>query len=240
MTELNLEFEVENPELPLEVDRTGLSFFKASVKNYSSEWFEELYTKKKSVIKTYSWPFFLPEARFGTETIRIRGNKFFILFSDANMAELLKFYNAFSLMKNKSHPMNKNSMKLVAIKAQNLQEIKDTEIIIKMQSSLIVRKHNSEDNTDIYYTCEDAEFPSMVKENLRVFLEKLNINMDISNFSITPLKGKKVVSKVMSRYTDQSIGIYKLTGNPELLNLLYAAGLGSRRSEAHGKFSVLF
>lgn len=44
----------------------------------------------------------------------------------------------------------------------------------------------------------------------------------------------------MSRYTDQSIGIYKLTGNPELLNLLYAAGLGSRRSEAHGKFSVLF
>lgn len=131
-------------------------------------------------------------------------------------------------------------MKLVAIKARNLPEIKDTELIIKMQSSLIVRKHNSEDNTDIYYTCEDAEFPSMVKENLRVFLEKLNINMDISNFSITPLKGKKVVSKVMSRYTDQSIGIYKLTGNPELLNLLYAAGLGSRRSEAHGKFSVLF
>lgn len=46
MTELNLEFEVENPELPLEVDRTGLSFFKASVKNYSSEWFEELYEKE--------------------------------------------------------------------------------------------------------------------------------------------------------------------------------------------------
>ena len=80
----------------------------------------------------------------------------------------------------------------------------------------------------------------MVKENLKVFLEKLNMDMDISDFSITPLKGKKVVSKVMSRYTDQSIGIYKLTGNPELLNLLYAAGLGSRRSEAHGKFSILF
>ena len=90
MTELNLEFEVENPELPLEVDRTGLSFFKASVKNYSSEWFEELYTKKKSVIKTYSWSFFLPEARFGTETIRIRGNKFFILFSDANYGGAVK------------------------------------------------------------------------------------------------------------------------------------------------------
>lgn len=58
MTELVLEFEVENPELPLEMDRTGLSFFKASAKNYSPEWYEELYTKKKSVIKTYSWSFF--------------------------------------------------------------------------------------------------------------------------------------------------------------------------------------
>ena len=48
MTELNLEFEVENPELPLEMDRIGLSFLKASAKNYSSEWFEELYTKKKA------------------------------------------------------------------------------------------------------------------------------------------------------------------------------------------------
>ena len=42
MTELVLEFEVENPELPLEMDRTGLSFFKASAKNYSPEWYEEL------------------------------------------------------------------------------------------------------------------------------------------------------------------------------------------------------
>ena len=65
------------------------------------------FIQKEICNQTYSWSFFLPEARFGTETIRIRGNKFFISFSDANMAELLKFYNAFSLMKNKSHPMNK-------------------------------------------------------------------------------------------------------------------------------------
>ena len=65
MTELNLEFEVENPELPLEVDRTGLSFFKASVKNYSSEWFEELYTKKKSVIKPTVGRFFYQKPDLG-------------------------------------------------------------------------------------------------------------------------------------------------------------------------------
>ena len=129
MTELNLEFEVENPELPLEMDRIGLSFLKASAKNYSSEWFEELYTKKKSVIKTYSWSLFLPDARFGNERIRIRGNKFFISFSDANMAELLKFYNAFSLMKNKSHPMNKNSMKLVAITIKTVAPVRTPAMI---------------------------------------------------------------------------------------------------------------
>ena len=33
--------------------------------------------------------------------------------------------------------------------------------------------------------------------------------------------------------------IYKLKGKPELLNYLYLAGMGSRRSEGHGKFEIL-
>ena len=71
--------------------------------------------------------------------------------------------------------MNKNSMKLVSVKTKKLREIEENEIIIKMQSSLVARKHNSDDNTDNYYTYEDPEFPEIVKENLRIFLQKINI-----------------------------------------------------------------
>ena len=50
MTELKLEFLLEEPEIPAEVDRLLLSFLKASVEKYSPELFGKLYTKKQSVI----------------------------------------------------------------------------------------------------------------------------------------------------------------------------------------------
>lgn len=136
--------------------------------------------------------------------------------------------------------MNKNSMKLVSVKTKKLREIEENEIIIKMQSSLVARKHNSDDNTDNYYTYEDPEFPEIVKENLRIFLQKINMERNINDFSITPLKGKKVVTRIMGRPVDASIGIYKLTGHPRLLELLYLAGFGTRRSVGHGKFEIIY
>ena len=72
------------------------------------------------------------------------------------------------------------------------------------------------------------------------WLEKLNLEMDISDFSITPLKGKKVVTRTWSRLVDGSIGVYKITGNLELLNFLRAAGLGTRRSIGKGMWEVIY
>ena len=34
MTELKLEFQLENPELPVDLDKVILSFLKASIENY--------------------------------------------------------------------------------------------------------------------------------------------------------------------------------------------------------------
>ena len=240
MTELKLEFLLEKPELPIEIDKVIVSFFKTSIQNYSEELFEKLYTKKKSVLKKYCFANYLPGALFTPEKILLKDKKFFMTFSTIDMEELFHFYNAFSLMKQMRYNMNQNSMKLVSIKTQKLKEIEDIEIIVKMQSSLIVRAHDGNTNTDIYYSCENPEFADVAKENLRIFLQKLDIPMDISNFSITPVKAKKVVTKVFGRWVDGSIGIFRLTGSVELLNLLHAAGCGTRRSEGHGKWTIVY
>lgn len=240
MTELKLEFQLENPELPVDLDKVILSFLKASIENYSQDLFEKLYNKRQSVVKMCCWSCYLPQAQFASDRTRLGMNKFTINFSDADIGELVMFFNAFSLMKYKTFHMNRNSMKLMSVKTKRLREIEETEIIVKMQSSLVARKHNSDDNTDIYYTCDDPEFPEIVKENLRIFLQKVNIERNINDFSITPVKGKKVVARIMERYVDTSIGIYKITGHPRLLELLYAAGIGTRRSEGHGKFEIIY
>ena len=240
MTELKLEFQLENPELPVDLDKVILSFLKASIENYSQDLFEKLYNKRQSVVKMCCWSCYLPQAQFASDRIRLGMNKFTINFSDADIGELVMFFNAFSLMKYKTFHMNRNSMKLMSVKTKRLREIEETEIIVKMQSSLVARKHNSDDNTDIYYTCDDPEFPEIVKENLRIFLQKVNIERNINDFSITHVKGKKVVARIMERNVDTSIGIYKITGHPRLLELLYAAGIGTRRSEGHGKFEIIY
>ena len=240
MNELKLEFQLETTEVPAELDKVLVSFLKAASENYSPVLFEKLYNKKSSIIKMYAWSLYLPGARFTQEKIILNQNRFSMTFSDADMGELIEFYNAFVLMKYKVYPMNQNSMKLMSVKVKNIPEIQDTELIIKMRSALIVRKHDSTDNSDQYYTCEDSEFGEMVTENLRIFLEKLNLRMDISDFSITPLKGRRVVTRIWGRPIDGSIGIYRITGNPALLNLLRGAGLGTRRSLGHGQWEVIY
>ena len=71
-------------------------------------------------------------------------------------------------------------------------------------------------------------------------MQKLNIPASAEGFSIIPIKGKKVVADIFGRKVDANIGIYKLTGSPELLNILYLSAMGSRRSEGHGKFEVIW
>ena len=108
MTELKLEFQLENLELPIDLDKVILSFLKASLENYSPELFDKLYNKRESVVKTYCWACYLPGAKFMSDVIKLSMNKFTITFSDADMSELLMFFNAFSLMKYKIFHMNKN------------------------------------------------------------------------------------------------------------------------------------
>lgn len=239
MFQLKLMFKLENNVLPKELDRLLVSFLKASVQNYSEELFERLYSKEKSIIKTYTFSYYLPGAKFKNEGIQLSQNEFTMFFSDADLGELIHFFNAFKLMKFKNHPIKNNTMQLSSVMTQQRQEIKDSEIVVKMLSSLIVRNHNCEDNTDTYYTYNQEGFCETVRENVKVFLEKLNIQISMDDFSIMPVKGKKAVVPVFGRNTDANLGIYKLTGNPKLLNILYSSGLGVRRSEGHGKFDIL-
>lgn len=239
MIELRLKFQLEKPELPKAMEKVMVSFFKASLENYSEQLFQEIYSKNKSIIKPYCFSYYLPGAVFEKEKIVLSENYFTMFFSNADLGQTIHWLNAFKLMKSKRYPMNGNSMTLSAVYTQQLPRIRDTEIIVKMQSSLIARKHNSDDNTDIYYTYDHSEFSDVLKENVNIFLQKLNIPLSTDGFSVIPIKGKKVISEAFGRKIDSSIGVYKLTGTPELLNVLLLSGIGTRRSAGHGKFEII-
>lgn len=239
MYQFKLVFATDNNVLPKELDRVITSFFKASLQNYSEELYEQLYGEGKSVIKPFTYSLFLPGAVFQDTKILLDQNNFTLFFSDADLGESIHFLNSFKLMKQKTYPMQGNCMKLTSLTTQRRQVIKDNEIVVKMLSSLIVRRHDAELNKDTYFTYEQDGFGEALKENITYFLQKSGIPVSAKGFSIMPVKAKKVVAPVFGRNVDGNLGIYKLTGSPELLNVLYMAGIGSRRSEGHGKFEIL-
>lgn len=239
MYQYKLTFALEKNRLPREMDRLVVSFLKASAQACSQDFYERLYDKSKSIIKSYTFSYYLPGAQFRKEEIELEGKTFSLFFSDADQQELLLFFNGFQLMKSKKYPMNENSMTLVSIRMQPLSEIREREIVVRMQSPLLVRNHNSESNTDIYYTCESDEFERALRENINIYLSRMGVDAVADDFSIQTIKGKKVVVPIFGRNTDATLGIFKITGSCQLLNLLYQAGMGVRRSEGHGKFEVI-
>lgn len=239
MQQLKLTFQTEYPTLPQDLDRLLVSFIKASAQNYSQDFFDVLYDKDRSIIKPFTFSTYLPGARFVEDRILLGQPGFTMYFSDADLGQIIQFFNAFCLMKMKKYPVSGNTMQLTSVMLQKRKEITDSEVIVKISSSLIVRRHYQEDNSDQYYTFDQPEFGKALKENVEIFVQKLGLQVPTDTFSIMPLKGKKVVARVFGRPVDASIGAYKLTGSPELLNLLYLAGLGVRRSSGHGKFEIL-
>lgn len=241
MTRYQLKFELKSTELPLDMDCVIVSFLKAGAQKVSPEWFDQLYNKKKSIIKMYSWSCYYPGAKFTKDKILLDEKYFSMTFSDSDTKEFLQFFNVFQIMLRQPHPMKDNSMMLKEIRIKELPDIVDAEtVVVKLQSSLIVRRHNSEDNTDRYYTCEDSEFSEVIKENVKFLLEKKGLPFSMENFSVTPVKAKKIVARVWRRPTDATIGVLKLTGKPDLLNFLCASGLGVRRSEGHGLVNIIW
>ena len=80
MNQMELDFQLEKPEFPVEYDRLIISFFKASLQVYSLELLEQLYTKQASVIKPYCWACHLPGAKFSGEKILLTEKRFKVYF----------------------------------------------------------------------------------------------------------------------------------------------------------------
>lgn len=98
------------------------------------------------------------------------------------MGQTIEWFNSFQLMRMKKYPLNNNAMKLISIKSQNRKEIVDNELVIKMQSPLIVRQHNADTNKDEYYTYDSAEFADKVRDNVSIFLQKVNLDISMEDF----------------------------------------------------------
>lgn len=239
MYNIKLTFKLDKAQLPRETEKLILSFIKKTVEKADTDFFAELFQANSSVMKSYCFSSYLPGAEFKKDKIILSDTYFNILFSDYNFNKLIFFYNAFLDMKHEKYPIKDNFMYLTYVSMQKLNEISDNTLVIKMLSPLMVRKHDMNTNKDRYLVYSDEDFSDTLKANLIWQIKNSDLVIDASDFSIEPVKCRKVVVSTFGKLQNASIGVFKIHGNPKLLNFLYMSGLGSRRSEGRGKWEVI-
>ena len=146
---------------------------------------------------------------------------------DYEVAVLL--YNSFNHQRNKIFNLDKNSMILKNIVLLPEKKILENEVSIKFMSPLIVRQRENE--KDYYFSAGSEKFLEVLRQNIKEQLKITNYPPEIvESINLEKINGRKTVIKFYEKQMEGTIGTFKLSGDVELLNYLYKAGIGSRRS----------
>lgn len=91
-----------------------------------------------------------------------------------------------------------------------------------------------------FYSPEESQFYSLVAANARRKWQMYQGGNHSPAFSLTPAEDPKFRKQVTTYKTTRITawhGAFRLSGDPELLNLLYHIGLGAKSSQGFGMFS---
>lgn len=231
-------FELENKDISIQYRKSILSFFKKSLSEYDNEIYEKLYHAKDPIIKPYTFSVFFKDSEFKENRIIVNSKQMELNISIADYEIAVILYNAFNHQRNKIFHLEHNSMTLKNIVLIQEKQINTEEITIKFMSPLIVRQRENE--KDYYFSVEGEKFLETLKINIKEQLKLTNYSMDIvDSIKLEKVNGRKTVVRFYEKQMEGSIGTFKLFGNKELLNYLYRAGIGARRSSGFGMFEII-
>lgn len=237
---IRIELIFEQEKIPMDYRSFILSLIKNTLEEYDKDLYLSLYENDNPIMKTYTFSVFLGDATFGKDYIHLRDKKIILHISDYNLKNALHLQNALRMQvtKKKKYPVAGNSFMITNLYSSVEKDQKDNTLVVKMLSPLLVRYHQKGEK-DCYYTFNDPEFKETLKMNIQNVIQKFELPFSLDDFDIVPLKNKKTVIKLYQSSRSASLGIFKLQGNPELLDFLTKAGMGSLRSSGFGHFKII-
>ncbi|MBB5337030.1 CRISPR-associated endoribonuclease Cas6 [Pectinatus brassicae] len=238
---IQLKFSLKKLQLPIDYRAACVSFMKGALDNYDKRFFD-LYYNNGAKIKNYAFSVRIPKPEFKANKIILATDKIELNWSAADERDAIIFYNAFLGRKDKMFELcDDNAMTLEKILILPEHKITQTQLIIKMLSPFIIRVHNKENNTNRYVKYDDNDFAEQAKAAITAQIAMMGLSTSLLiGFSITPVQVKKCVVKTFKHTCDGTIGVLHLQGKPELLNILYKAGIGANRSIGFGLFEKIY
>ncbi len=192
--------------------------------------------------KLFSFSVYLPKSRFGQEVV-LESNYIKIIFSAYDENVFDDFFLAMMGMQGQKADMEGNVFAVSSVVRIIEKTVQESKINIHMLSPLVVRGgalggKESRGCLGI----RDLEFSARLRSTVAGMLPLANLKEDVlASLHVTALdepgcKEAHVLHK--GRFYRSTLGNLQLTGEPELLNLLYHGGMGEMREEGFGLFEL--
>ena len=120
--------------------------------------------------------------------------------------------------------------------------IVDDEVIFKTLSPIVVRDHKGNNNETWYYSLNDKEGKEIFEENIKYqLLEEFGKErkLDIDEVKVEILNSKEVKVKHYGIEVLSNICRLEIEAKPYILDYLYKAGCGGRRSQGFGMLDLV-
>lgn len=240
-----LEFKLKHKVIPIDYRRKFISFLKRCFEIYDKTVFDKFYKDRDNIDKPYTFSVYLGRAKFQREIIELQNDIIFLNFSTADNEAGLYFYNAVSAMVGKEFAFGReNRMTLKTVKLNSEKNVISDSLVFKTLSPVLIREHLSETNDDNYLSFEEDEVNNfqILKNNLKYqitsyFGEQAESDADEIKVEIENIK--KIIVSNYSIKIPANIGRFKVTAKSYILDYLYKAGMGSKKSAGFGMLDVV-
>lgn len=242
---LELQMELLKPELDIDYRRILISYLKFALEHCEGgRFFEKFYKNRDNIVKDYSFSVFFSRPKFTKEKIYFDNNQMKIIFScsDNNRTGLI-FHTAFLSIQHMKFPLA-NGNYMILKKVVQKKEVLITEPVVYFQTmlgnGLCIREHDRETNRDTFITCEDKDFKDKAEVIIKNQLQMAGFDKSqYENIEIDPVDCKKIVVKHYGIYMDLTVGVFKMSGDMNVLQYLYQSGVGSHHASGFGALNVV-
>lgn len=230
---IKLSFKLENNSLPNNINKVFVSYLKSCLEQYDEAMYKTIFEAKD--IKKYTFCTKMNSIKYENDRILLADTSLSVELSNYDLSELFSMYNVFLKdYKEKRHfSMSGNSMILERVKLIPLRFNEDNEVLIKMESPLVVRDFSQE--KEAYLTVEDFKFEEKLNEHVNLLLNEFKQEPVV----IKVIKARKTVVHLYRHKAGATLGYFKIEGSPNSIYTLLQCGIGSRRSIGMGKFRIV-
>lgn len=239
----SVELLLKKEVIPKDKNRIILSIIKNCFNSYSQEYYNNLYKENLNKTKDFTFSIYMSHCRFLREEILIPEKKMIMNFSAYSNEDAIMFFNSFLSNKGKEYPIKNNTITINKINLLREKTIYHNEVIFRTLSPIVVREHHGQNKTTWYHSLNSEIGQAVFMNNLQYQIRDVFGERGLFDFEDISIEvaenNREVKVKNYDIVIPSNIGKIKIRAKSYILDYLYKAGVGSKRSSGFGMVEVI-